>query len=216
MYLYGRSGVYRMQGKNIIELDRVIFKDVNDDELNVINKIKSGNSVKKYLIGMLVSAIIIVIVFIIHGAGLILKDNSVEEALDNKALIIDVCKKCGLLMTATFIGYNAISLFYTFVKRQLVSLTENYYILLEAEVCDKYSGRKLTVEGKEKNKKYVVFQCDQGICSKAIDVDKAKYKSTKIGDKIVVLKSVTVDSYTLNYLKEDEYRNIYNTIVKNS
>ncbi len=205
-----------MQEQNIIEIDRVIFKDVSDDELNVINKIKSANSIKKYLTRMVLSAVIITIIFVVHGAGLVLKDNSIDEALENKKLIIEVCKHCGLLIIATFIGYNAISLFCSFVKRQLVSLTENYYILLEAEVCDKYSGRKLTVEGKEKNKKYVVFKCDQGICSKSIDTDNSKYKSTKVGDKIVVLKSVTVDGYTLNYLKEDEYRNIYNTIVKNS
>ncbi len=205
-----------MQENNIVEADRVIFKDVNDDELCVINKIKSTKSVKKYLSRMVISAIVIIVIFAIHGAGLVLKDNSVQEALDNKKLIIDVCKKCSLYIVATFIGYNAISFFCSFVKRQLVSLTENYYILLEAEVCDKYSGNKLTVEGKEKRKKYVVFKCDQGICSKAIDVDKSKYKSTKVGDKIVVLKSVTVDGYTLNYLKEDEYRDIYNTIVKNA
>lgn len=205
-----------MQDRDIIEMDRVIFKDVNDNELNVINKIKSTNVVKKYISRMIVSAIIIVIIFCIHGAGLILKDNSVSEAMKDKALLINVGKNCGLLMLATFIGYNAISLFYTFVKRQLVCLTENYYILLEAEVSDKYPGSKLAVEGKEKKKNYVVFKCDQGVCSKAIEVDKSKYKSTKVGDKIVILKSVTVDGYTLNYLKEDEYRNIYNTIIQNS
>lgn len=205
-----------MQDKEIVEMDRVIFKDVNDDELNVINKIKSAYSTKKYISRMIVSAIIIVIIFAIHGAGLILKENSISEGMGNKALLMDVGKSCGLLMIATFVGYNAISLFYSFVKRQLVSLTENYYILLEAEVCDKYSGSKLAVEGKERKKNYVVFKCDQGVCSKSIEVDKVKYKNTNVGDKIVILKSVTVDGYTLNYLKEDEYRNIYNTIIQNS
>ena len=119
-------------------------------------------------------------------------------------------------MIAAFIIFNAISLFVMFVKRQLVSMTENYYILLDAVVTDKYLGRKIHAEGKGRNKNYVVFACDQGVCNKALEVDRKQYMKTSVGDKIVVLKSVTLEGYTLKYLKEDEYRSFYNDRIKNS
>ncbi len=210
------SEAYNASDKDIVEIDRVIFKEVNDNELNVINKVKSDKSKQKFFSRMIISAIVIAAIFIFHGVGLFMEKNTAQEAVKNKELLMEVAKTCGLLMLASFIVFNAVSFFYTFVKRQLVSLTENYYILLEAVVSDKYSGSKLAVEGKERKKNYVVFECDQGVCSKALEVDKTKYKNTSVGDKIVVLKAVTVEGYTLSYLKENEYRNIYNASVKNA
>lgn len=202
--------------RDIVDIERVIFKEVNDEEFYVINKIKSDKTVKKYFKRMLVSVVVICIVFFIHGAGLILKDYSMEEALNDKVIIWETCGKCAIPMIASFIIFNTISLFYTFVKRQLVCLTENYYILLEAVVCDKYPGKKVHVEGKGRKKNYIVFECDQGVCSKALEVNREQYRNTRIGNNIVVLKSVTVEGYTLSYLKENEYRKIYNAIIKNS
>ena len=200
----------------IVEADRVIFKEVNDNELSVINKHKMQRAISAFYKRMLISAIVILVVYLIQVAGWILKDNSIKYVLKHKSLIVEALKEYALLAIAAFIIYNCVSAFYTFVKTQLVSLTENYYILLEAKAEEKYDGRKLHAEGKGRKKNYVVFSCDQGVCSKAIETDRRNYKNTKIGDSIVVLKSITVDGYTLKYLRLDEYNSIYNKYKLNA
>ncbi len=201
---------------DIVEGERVIFKEVNDDELRVINEHKASKSRNRYFYRMMVSAIIILAVYIFQAVGWVLKDHSLKEMLNQPKLMVDALLKYLIVAVAAFVIYNCISLFYSFVKTQLVSLTENYYILLEAKVEDKYDGKKIHAEGKNRKKKYVLFSCDQGICSKAIETDKKNYKKTKVGDSIVVLKSVTVEGYTLKYLRLNEYNDIYNKYKLNS
>lgn len=202
--------------KPIIDIDRVIFKDVSDNELNVVNAIKSKNATKKYFKKMSLSIFVILILFAMQSAGDVFKKYSIEQVSDNKGIIFNAFSKYIILMVAVFIIFNTVSLFIIFVRRQLVSLTENYYILLEAKVADKYSGKKLVNDGKNRKKHYIIFECDQGVCSKAIEADKALFNRTAVGDKIVVLKAVTVDGVILKYLGEDEYRSFYNARVKNS
>lgn len=200
------EGLVQTMEKTIVEIDRVIFKDVSDIELNVINRIKSEKATKKFIKRMIISAIVIVFVVVFHSIGTVLDDNSVEYVMEHKKLLWDVLLKNSIWIFAAFVVFNAISMFFTFIKRQLVCMTENYFILLEATVSDKYSGAKLTVEGANSRKRYIVFECDQGICSKSIETPKERYRATKVGDKIVVLKEATVEGFTLSYIKEDEYR----------
>ncbi len=202
--------------EEFVEIDRVVFKEVNDDELYIINRFKTERSMQKFGTRMLISAVVILFVFAFQVAGDVLKEYSANYVVKHMDIVADASKKYILLMVAAFIVYNAISYFCLFVKRQLVCLTENYYILSDAVVTDRYLGKKLALEGKERKKNYVVFKCDQGICSKAIEANKKQYMKTNVGDKIVILKSVTVEGYKLNYLKEDEYRNFYDARIKNS
>ena len=192
--------------KTIVEVERVIFKDVNDTELDVINRIKSEKTVKTFIKRMIISAFVIVFVVVFHSVGMVLDDNSVEYVMKNGEILGKTLLKNSIWIFAAFVVFNAVSLFFTFVKRQLVVMTENYYILLEAVVSEKYLGSKLATEGANRKKRYVVFECDQGVCSKAIEAPKERYNATKVGDKIVVLKEATVEGFKLSYIKEDEYR----------
>lgn len=198
----------------IVEIDRVIFKDVSDAELNVINKIKSEKVKRKFFTRMIISAFVIVFVVAFHSLGMVLDYKSVDYVMEHKIIVWEKFCDNIIWIIALFIIFNAISYFYTFVKRQLVCLTENYYILLEAVANEKYLGAKLALEGKNRKNRYVVFQCDQGVCSKAIQVSKENYRKINVGDKIVVLKAQTVEGFTLNCIKEDEYRNYYDAELK--
>jgi len=200
------GGLIKTMEKSIIEVDRVIFKDVNDTELDVINRIKSEKAKKKFIKRMIISAIVIIFVVVFHSFGMVLDNNSVEYVMEHKDMLWDTLLKNSIWIFAAFVVFNAISLFFTFIKRQLVVMTENYFILLEAVVSDKYLGSKLATEGANRKNKYVVFECDQGVCSKAIEAPKDRYNATKVGDRIVVLKEATVEGFKLSYIKEDEYR----------
>lgn len=192
--------------KTIVEVERVIFKDVNDTELDVINRIKSERARNKFIKRMIISTIVIVFVVVFHSLGMVLDNNSVEYVMENGKILWETLLKNSIWIFAAFVVFNAISMFFTFIKRQLVVMTENYYILLEAVVSEKYLGSKLATEGANRKKRYVVFECDQGICSKAIEAPRERYNATKVGDKIVVLKEATVEGFKLSYIKEDEYR----------
>ncbi len=199
---------------NIVEIDRVIFKDVSDAELNVINTVKSEKAKKKFVKRMIISFFVIVFIVAFHSLGMVLDYKSVDYVMEHKIIVWERFCDNILWIIALFIIFNAISFFYTFVKRQLVCLTENYYILLEAIATEKYLGAKLALEGKNRKNRYVVFQCDQGVCSKAIQVSKEDYKKINVGDRIVVLKAQTVEGYTLNCIKEDEYKNYYDAELR--
>lgn len=199
-----------------VEIERVIFKEVSDLELDVINLIKTKRSIQAYFKRMRISAEIILVLFLMQAFGNVSYKYETWNFWKYRSQLLDEFLNMLLLMMAVFVIFNTVSYFWGFVKRQMVTFTENYYILLEAKVVSKYSGRKLAKEGKERKKNFITFECDQGICTTAIPISWEQYKNTAVGDNIVILKSVTVEGYQLKYLKEDEYRNIYNSRVKNS
>jgi len=50
--------------KEIVEIERVVFKEINDKELEVIEKIKSRSVANRFFKKMIISAIILLVVFL--------------------------------------------------------------------------------------------------------------------------------------------------------
>ncbi|MBP3339601.1 MAG: hypothetical protein J6L69_09390 [Lachnospiraceae bacterium] len=197
--------------KEIVEIDRVVFKEINDKELEVIEKIKSRSVANRFFKKMIISVIVLLVVFCVQAIGNVTKNHSFSYLFKNFDLFFVEIKKYIGWIIALFVFFNVISLFCAVVKRQLVMIADNFYILYDAYVNEKYMGSKLGVEGKERRNYYVVFECDQGVCSKSLVVSKAQYNKLKVGEKVVVLKEVSVEGNTLRVFKDEEFGNIYNS-----
>jgi len=197
--------------KEIVEIERVVFKEINDKELEVIEKIKSRSVANRFFKKMIISAIILLVVFSVQAVGNVTMTHSFSYLFKHFGLFFVEMKKYIGWVIVLFAFFNVISLFCAVVKRQLVMIADNFYILYDAYVSDKYMGSKLGVEGKERRNYYVVFECDQGICSKALVVSKSQYNKLKVGEKVVVLKEVSVEGNTLRVFKDEEFGNIYNS-----
>ncbi len=169
--------------RRYIAADRIILKDVNEKEYDIVNMFSRARAIGRFLKRLVISAVLITAVSFWFY-------DKVDMNTENYVLF----------MTSLFMIFNSISGLCTAISSQTIGIIENYYILTEA-----------TVEGKVRGfKKRIVFSCDQGISDVPIQTGLVRYLRTKVGDGIVVVKRVTASGYTFKYLKEDEYYNISN------
>lgn len=193
--------------KELIDIDDIVFEHASDNEIDIINRHKSKKYYKDFFRRMKLSAVIAVIIFLIQYAGTIFGkyDYDIGEKFLSKEQLVSPIWSIGIVVILIFAIFNLASILYTLLRVQIISLSEEDFVL-RAEIVKKYSGKNLTKDGKERKKNYVTFTCEQGECSRAIVVSPEQYKDAFVGEKIVVIKAVSVDKNELIYISERDFK----------
>ena len=77
----------------IVEIERVVFKEINDKELEVIENIKSKSVANRFFKKMIISAVVLLVVFSVQAVGNVTKSHSFSYLFNNFGLFFVEMKK---------------------------------------------------------------------------------------------------------------------------